>query len=109
MGSIPRGATVEVRCSGKGCPRKTWVKRNAPSRLSLTVFRNKRLKVGATLEVRILRDGMIGKVVRLKIGKKRPAQTVLCLAPGAPTRRAAEAELRGGASAAPDAQIIGPA
>jgi hypothetical protein len=83
VASIPRGARVEVRCSGKGCPRKSWVKRNAPSRLSLTVFRNKRLKVGATLEVRILRDGMIGKVVRLKIGKKRPAQTVLCLEPGA--------------------------
>ena len=40
-------------------------------------------KVGATLEVRILRDGMIGKVVRLKIGENRPAQTVLCLARGA--------------------------
>ena len=87
VGSIPRGATVEVRCSGKGCPRKTWVKRNAPSRLSLTVFRNKRLKVGATLEVRILRDGMIAKVVRLKIGKKRPVQTVLCLAPNTTTPR----------------------
>ncbi len=83
LSGVPKGATIEVRCSGKGCPRKTWVKKNAPAKLSLTVFRNKTLRRGATLEVRTLATGAIGKVVRLKIGAKRPAQTVLCLSPGA--------------------------
>ena len=41
LAAIPRGATVEVRCSGKGCPRTTWVKRDAPPRLVLSVFRNR--------------------------------------------------------------------
>jgi hypothetical protein len=46
-------------------------------------LRRSRLRPGATIEVRVLLPGAIGKVVRLKLRRSAPpTRTVRCLAPG---------------------------
>jgi len=81
------GSTVRVRCSGKGCPFGTKtrkVTKNA-SKLDLTsLVRNKRLRPGAKLEIRVTKPGTVGRVLRLTIRARRgPKSEKLCLAPGA--------------------------
>jgi hypothetical protein len=48
------------------------------------VLRGRRIRVGATLEVRITRPDMIGKIVRFKIRRSKiPSKQTRCLPPGA--------------------------
>jgi hypothetical protein len=87
INDIPEGATVELRCSGKhkDCPgkRKAVAVRNGKADVH-RVLRGRRIHVGATLEVRITRPDMIGKVVSFKVRRgKRPSKTTRCLPPGA--------------------------
>jgi hypothetical protein len=47
-------------------------------------FGSRRIRVGATIEVRITLAGRIGKVVRYRIRPRRkPRASVFCLPPGA--------------------------
>ena len=86
--SIPAGATVDVRCSGRGCPARRWV-RPAAGTLSLRPFAKRRLRVGLVLEIRVTQPGAVGQVFILKIRSGRaPLVQQRCLPIGAtrPTR-----------------------
>ena len=87
---VPAGATVDVRCRGRGCPYAKRVRtfaRRAARRDLLARFDldDARLRPRAVLEIRILLPGHVGKVVRFKIRKppKAPTSRQLCLPPGA--------------------------
>ena len=86
---VPVGGAVEVRCSAprrirNACPFKRKAVRVKDRRAVATrLFAGKVLKVGATLEVRITKPGMIGKVVRYPIRRSRiPQGRRLCLPVG---------------------------
>ena len=82
----PPGATVQVRCRGRGCPyKRRTIKRAANGSFPATKgFRGRKLRKGAVVEVRVLLAGSIGKVVRYRIRPpKTPKGKVLCLPPGA--------------------------
>jgi hypothetical protein len=83
---LQKGARVELRCKGGGCPfSRRQIKRRRSPRIKLAgVFGTARLRPGATLEVRLLAPRLIGRVVRYEIvqGRVRPKRTNLCLPPG---------------------------
>jgi hypothetical protein len=84
---IPEGAAVELRCSGKRkhCPgrRKPVAVRNGRANVH-RVLRGRHLRVGAVLELRVTRAGMIGKVVRFKVRRSKiPSKRTYCLPVGA--------------------------
>lgn len=80
-------ATVELRCTGKGCPVKfrTFSVPDGTVPLDLSkLFKGRRLRPGAVIEVRILAAGRIGKVQRLTVARKKVVGRSLCIDPGAP-------------------------
>lgn len=83
---IPSAGAVEVRCRGAGCPFAANRVKLRPGQRKLTLtnlFRGRRLRAGARLEVRITKPGAIGKVVRFVMRRNAgPALTRLCLSPG---------------------------
>lgn len=102
----PAGATVRARCFGKGCPvgpqdipALTVPAVPVPAvpgtplpgtsvpgvrTVSLTNFQGRYFRAGHILEVRVTREGHIGKVTRFRIREgKPPLRTELCLVPGA--------------------------
>ena len=89
---LPKGVTVEARCSGSGCPftRKRLTPKRGVGTVSLTsLFKRRTLRAGRTVEVRITRTPNIGRVVRFVTrATASPKRTNLCLAVGAtrPTR-----------------------
>jgi hypothetical protein len=93
------GATVLVKCHGRGCPyanHATAVTGASPcgrsgkrtcgarGRIDLTAdFRRHRLNVGATITVMITRPGWIGKYYTFAVRARRgPRVQISCLAPG---------------------------
>jgi hypothetical protein len=99
--SIPAGATLEVRCKGKGClfqtKRQTFAKAtgkvNVKRHFNFKKSKRKvvsKLKKGTTIEIRIIAPGQIGKVVTFKtLSGKVPTFAVTCLPVGATTPQAA--------------------
>ena len=85
------GSTVELRCSGRGCPFK--IKRRAVRRDRATLVLNKpfgraKLRRGARVEVRVTKAGTIGNLARYTVRPgKAPVRVDRCLRPG--SRRAA--------------------
>jgi hypothetical protein len=82
---VPDGAAVQLRCSGKGCPRKarSVAVENGTANLRKLLGR-RHLRPGAKVEVRVTRADMIGKVLRFTMRRhRRPALTRLCLPVGA--------------------------
>ena len=87
----PYGATVSVRCRGRGCPfrRSTRTlaragRAKSPSK-TVTIRRlaHRLLHGGASVKVLVSRPGEIGKYTRFRIRRgKAPQRTDLCLAPG---------------------------
>ena len=79
--------TIELRCSGKGCPfkRKTQVGRRGKATVNLLpLLKRRSLGKGARLEVRVLRANQIGRVQRFTVGKRgKLTSTGLCLNVGA--------------------------
>jgi len=84
---LPSGASVQLRCSGRGCPfnRKSAGRPRRNALNALPAFgRRRTVAAGATLEVRITAPGRIGKVVRYTARSgKLPKVAALCLRPGA--------------------------
>jgi hypothetical protein len=83
---VPAGATVEVRCGGRGCPYKRFhrhIKKRA-KRLQLEPpFRHARLKPGARVEVRVTQAHTVGRdVVFVMQRRALPRIETLCLPPG---------------------------
>lgn len=84
---IPAGSRLIVNCRkrGKRCPRtKDFSKRNAGGNARMRGFEKRPLPVGAKLEIRVTKPGMIGavKILTIRSGKK-PSVTTRCLPPGA--------------------------
>jgi hypothetical protein len=81
--NIPGGATVVVRCRGKSCPVRRFVKRRAVGTLSLRQFVGKRLRPGTALDIRVTKSGLIGLVKDITIRAGRsPSVRTLCLPVG---------------------------
>jgi hypothetical protein len=84
----PKGASFQLRCTGRGCPVRTKklsgkVRRGALNALP-SLGKKTKYRAKQTLEVRISAPGFNTKVARLalKAGKVPPV-VALCLAPGA--------------------------
>lgn len=85
---VERGARVTARCRtrrGRRCPRTRDLARATAARaLRLRGFEGKRLPVGAKLQLRATKAGMVGAVKTLTIRRRRaPSVTTRCLPPGA--------------------------
>jgi hypothetical protein len=89
---VPAGARVEVRCLGRRCPferKRVSGRRGDVNLLPQLNRRQRRLRVGQTLEVRVTKRGAVGSVVRFKIRRgKLPTPRSLCIPAdgGAPRR-----------------------
>jgi hypothetical protein len=84
---VPDTATITIACSGRGCFRGTRRRAlpNGARKVDLIrQVRRLRLRRGAVLDVRILRDESIGRVFQFKVGKRtQVTSAVRCLRPGA--------------------------
>jgi PKD domain-containing protein len=79
----PRGASILVRCRGKGCPARRITTRSRGRTLSFKRYR-RNLRAGTVIEVLVSRKGRIGKYTRFLIRDERsPKRTDRCLMPGA--------------------------
>ena len=89
----PSGASVDVVCSGKACPKRKGkatrlTKPNAPSTLSLKPWLKKPLRVGTVLKVTVTKPGSFGMVKTFKVrANQRPLITTTCLEPNSKTSR----------------------
>lgn len=98
VSKVPAGATVKVRCSGRGCrfKSKKLTLRKATRTVNLKRFFNftrkkrrvvSRLAVGTMVEIRITAPQTIGKYVRYTMRAKAiPSTRKACLAPGTNAR-----------------------
>ena len=88
---VPAGATIRLRCRGRGCPfrSKTRRVRRAAANLSLlALVRGMRFRPGARLEVSVTAPATVGTVVVFTVRRgKRPQVVTLCLPPGSRTAR----------------------
>jgi hypothetical protein len=78
----PAGATLQLRCTGRGCPRTRITRRGTTANFAPALKRS-RLRIGSVLEVRVTAPGTIGRVVRFTVAKRRVRTATLCLPPGA--------------------------
>ena len=88
------GARIELRCSGRGCPFsvRRFTSRGGTLDLRKQYLRRAKLRVGTTLEIRIIVPDHVAKVARFTMRKRKaPLTAYLCLSPGAtkPTRTCA--------------------
>jgi hypothetical protein len=83
-----RGATIEVRCVGGGCPARTVRRTVRRSTENLQgVLGTRVLRRGARLEVRVTSPSRIGRMLRFRLGRPgQPDVDFLCLPPGGGTR-----------------------
>ncbi|HEY6891055.1 MAG TPA: hypothetical protein VI300_24845 [Solirubrobacter sp.] len=93
---IPSGATVDVSCQGKFCPKQKGKavrlsKSGAPRVLSLRPWLKKPLRAGTVLTVTVTKPGSFGMVKTLTVKKnKRPTISTSCLRPDSKTKAACE-------------------
>jgi hypothetical protein len=81
--TAPPGATVEVRCSGPGCP---FGRRSFKPGLIRPLQRY--LPAGVAITIRVTQRGLIGKYTRVVIrGRKAPTRQDACLFSGHPGPR----------------------
>jgi hypothetical protein len=87
----PRGSRIEVRCRGRGCPRRRQVRRARRRAMRFRAF-ERTLRAGVVLEVFVTRSGRIGKYVSFKIRAGRPPlRRDRCVMPGKRVPRACPA------------------
>jgi hypothetical protein len=93
--SVPAGATIRVRCSGRSCrfSHRLKPRKKDRNRVNLVRFvRKLGLRAGTTIELRATVPGEIGSVKRLKVVRAHRQLTVedanLCLRPGSKHPRA---------------------
>jgi hypothetical protein len=86
----PTGSRVSVRCRGRGCPARSRSviasvgAGKGDAGVAVIVFRRfeRSLRVGAALEVKVSREGQIGKYVRFAVRRGRlPLRVDKCLDP----------------------------
>jgi hypothetical protein len=91
----PRGAKVDVRCAGRGCPLRHRTFR--PGRIRPL---ERYLPAGVAITIRVMRPGFIGTYTRVVIrSRRRPGRRDACVLPGDSRPRQCRALLaaRGGA------------
>jgi hypothetical protein len=85
--AVPRGAEVVLRCRGKGCPKPKTVRQEIRKRKDVKLhplLAGRRLKPGATVQVRITLPQAIGTVTTFTVRDgKVPSRRSRCLPPGA--------------------------
>jgi hypothetical protein len=83
-----KGAVVEVRCRGGGCPSRTFRRTVSRSSENLrSALGSRVLRRGARLEVRVTSASRIGRLLRFRFSKAgEPDVEFLCLPPGGGTR-----------------------
>ena len=85
----PVGARIRVRCRGRGCPFRSFVRKAEAQARAARIVRIRRfgdhlLRPGTVIEIRVTKRGEIGKFTRFLIRKgKPPKRTDRCLPPGA--------------------------
>ena len=81
----PAGATIVVRCRGRGCPRRQQAKTvRALRRVTFPRFQ-RYFGAGVALGIYVGKPGLIGKYTRFRIRKRRrPARIDRCLFPTSP-------------------------
>ena len=85
----PAGARIRVRCRGRGCPFRSFVRKAKAQARAARIVRIRRfgdhlLRPGTVIEIRVTKRGEIGKFTRFLIRKgKPPKRTDRCLPPGA--------------------------
>lgn len=78
----PRGASVLVRCRGRGCPARAVARSTDRSLLRFPRF-ERRLRAGVMLELFVRKGTRLGKYTRFRIrAGKPPARVDRCLMPG---------------------------
>jgi hypothetical protein len=82
----PAGAKLQVRCRGKGCPFKRKSVKLKKGAANLTrLFKGRKLRPGAVIQVRVTAPGTIGKIQRITVRRRKdPKRITLCLEPGSP-------------------------
>jgi hypothetical protein len=85
----PVGARISVRCHGKSCPVRSTVRlvRAKGSRtvatMSFSRLKNRRLRSGTRIEVRVTSEGRIGKYTAFRFtAGDAPRRVDRCLLPG---------------------------
>jgi len=82
--ALPPGARITLTCTGKGCPKKATIRPTVSTADLTKRFARRQLAPGAKVELRVLADNAIGKVVTVTIRKnKDPSLKTTCLSPGA--------------------------
>ncbi|MBN1528148.1 MAG: PKD domain-containing protein [Thermoleophilaceae bacterium] len=87
---VLRGATVKVRCAGKGCPRRNKAVSTRSGKKALVRLRwlERRLRPGTNLYFAITYPGKIGRYERITLRRrKEPLRKMQCLYPGEPKAR----------------------
>ena len=78
----PRGASIRVRCRGRGCPVSSLARTTATRLVRFRSF-ERRLRAGISIEIFVRKAGTIGKYTRFLIrAGKAPARVDRCLIPG---------------------------
>jgi hypothetical protein len=82
----PSGATITVRCRGRGCAFKTRTLKASGAATQLAkLFKKRQLRKGAVVEVEVSVPGSVARLVRFTvIGRRKiPRSQQLCRQPGA--------------------------
>jgi PKD repeat protein len=81
--SAPAGATVTVRCRGRGCPFKASSRSATASRqVRIRKLERRLLRAGASIRIFVTKPGAIGKYTSIRIrGGKPPRRSDRCLMP----------------------------
>jgi RTX calcium-binding nonapeptide repeat (4 copies) len=80
--ALPAGASVTVRCTGRGCPFEAREDRAAPRWSAPAALTRRRLGAGARIEVTVAAPGHLTKIVRLAMRRRAgPSRRVYCAGP----------------------------
>jgi len=81
---VPGGATIGIRCTGRGCPfRRSTVKvRKGKSRTVALRRLQRRMRAGTTVVITVRKGNTLGKYIRLRFRRgSAPARVDRCVAP----------------------------
>jgi PKD repeat protein len=86
--NAPKGATVTVRCRGRGCPFKASSRSAIASRqVRIRKLERRLLRAGASIRIYVTKPGSIGKYTSIRIrGGKPPRRSDRCLMPDSNTK-----------------------
>jgi hypothetical protein len=86
--NAPQGATVTVRCKGRGCPFKASSRSATAARqVRIRKLERRLLRAGSSIKIFVTKPGSIGKYTSIRIrGGKPPRRSDRCLMPDSNTK-----------------------